>query len=264
MAAIEPFSESVIESLAKVLGECGTGSEVSGILKRCGIPDSSVESTKWRRLNSIFSTIQREDACANRVVAFLQTMMEPARWIGRVDNFTARRIEVNTVLAFCGLSLEEDGKLRQVGAATTLTDAEARARTLRARLQGRRIHAEVFRYCRAELLQENFFHAVFEAAKGLAQRIRDLSGVQADGAALIDAVFAVDRPILAFNSLRTETEKSDHKGLAMLLKGCFAAVRNRLAHEPKLLWEGEEDAADYLSLISLLHRKLDDAVRTGV
>ncbi len=132
MAAIEPFSESVIESLSKVLGECGTGSEVSGILKRCGIPDSSVESTKWRRLNSIFSTIQREDACANRVVAFLQAMMEPARWIGRVDDFTARRIEVNTVLAFCGLALEEDGKLRQVGAATTLTDAEARARTLRA------------------------------------------------------------------------------------------------------------------------------------
>ncbi len=42
------------------------------------------------------------------------------------------------------------------------------------------------------------------------------------------------------------------------------AVRNPLAHEPKLLWQGEEDAADYLSLISLLHRKLDGAVVTGL
>ncbi len=49
------------------------------------------------------------------------------------------------------------------------------------------------------------------------------------------------------------------------IKDCFAAVRNPLAHDPKILWEGEDDAADYLSLISLLHRKLDDCVltRTG-
>lgn len=113
-------------------------------------------------------------------------------------------------------------------------------------------------------MQDNYFHAVFEAAKGLAQRIRDLSGVQLDGVALVDRVFAIERPMLAINSLQTETEKSEHKGFALLLKGCFAAVRNPLAHEPKLLWQGEEDAADYFSLISLLHRKLDDCVRTGL
>jgi uncharacterized protein (TIGR02391 family) len=114
---------------------------------------------------------------------------------------------------------------------------------------------------RSELMQDNYFHAVFEAAKGLAQRIRDLSGEQADGAALVDRVFSVDRPLLAINSLQTETERSEHKGFAALLKGCFAAIRNPLAHEPKILWQGEDDAADYLSLISLVHRKLDDAVR---
>jgi hypothetical protein len=31
-----------------------------------------------------------------------------------------------------------------------------------------------------------------------------------------------------------------------------------------LLWQGEEDAADHLSLISLLHRKLDLCVKTGI
>lgn len=61
---------------------------------------------------------------------------------------------------------------------------------------------------------------------------------------------------------RIITEKSEHIGFAQLLKGCFAAVRNPLAHEPKILWEGEEDAADYFSLISLLHRRLDRCVRT--
>ena len=154
------------------------------------------------------------------------------------------------------------GQFRQTDAIRTLDEAEARVRTLRAKFLGRRIHSEVLRYCRSELLQDNYFHAVFEAAKGLAQRIRENSGANGDGAALVDQVFSIERPLLAFNALRTETERSEHKGFASLLKGCFAAVRNPLAHEPKILWQGEDDAADYLSLISLLHRKLDDCVPT--
>jgi uncharacterized protein (TIGR02391 family) len=113
-------------------------------------------------------------------------------------------------------------------------------------------------------MQDNYFHAVFEATKGLAQRIRDMTDIQADGSALIDRVFSIERPLLALNSLQTETEKSHQKGLAALLKGCFSAVRNPLAHEPKILWDGEDDAADYMSLISLLHRKLDQCVPTGL
>ena len=50
--------------------------------------------------------------------------------------------------------------------------------------------------------------------------------------------------------------------IIQLLKGCVAAVRNRLAHGPMILWQGEDDAAYYLALISLLHRKLDDRVPT--
>ena len=157
-----------------------------------------------------------------------------------------------------------DGQFRKVDAAATLDEAERRVRTIRVKFQGRRMHAEVLKYCRTELMQDNYFHAVFEAAKGLAQRIREMTGVQADGANLIDRVFSIDQPLLALNTLRTETEKSEHKGFAALLKGCFAAVRNPLAHEPKILWEGEDDAADYLSLISLLHRKLDQCVPTGL
>jgi len=59
--------------------------------------------------------------------------------------------------------------------------------------------------------------------------------------------------------LTTESERSEHKGFALLLKGAFSAIRNPTAHEPKILWQGEEDAADYITLLSMLHRKLDKA-----
>jgi uncharacterized protein (TIGR02391 family) len=264
MASVSIFPEGQIEALAKVLGECASGDDISRVLRDRGINDDSGESTKWRRLYRIFLALQAKDKCANRVVDFIRALLTPARFAGKSDDFERRRKELNVVLAFSGLEYGADGNFRSVTNARTLDEAEQRAQTLRAKFRGRRLHPEVLRYCRNELLQENYFHAVFEASKGLAQRIREMSGVSLDGAALVDRVFAIEKPVLAINSLQSETERSEHKGFAALLKGCFGAVRNPLAHEPKILWQGEEDAADYLSLISLLHRKLDDAVKTGL
>jgi uncharacterized protein (TIGR02391 family) len=262
MQSVPSFPEGQVESLARLLGDCGSGTDISRVLQDRGLADNSGESTKWRRLYSIFLESQRQYRCANRVLDFIQAYLIPARFVTRSEEFEARRRELNAILAFSGLEYGKDGQFRRMDAARTLDEAEARARTIKAKFQGRCIHQEVLKYCQAELMHDNYFHAVFEAAKGLAQRIRDLSGADGDGAALVDLVFSLDRPVLAFNTLRTETEKSEHKGFAALLKGCFAAARNPLAHEPKLLWDGEDDAADYLTLISLLHRKLDICVRT--
>lgn len=262
MRKVPSFPEAQIEALAKFLGECGTGSDITRVLADRGLEDGSCQSTKWRRLYWVFLDIQHKDQCANRILDFVQSFLAPVRFSGRSEVFAEKRSELNAVLAFAGLELGADGQWRQRQAAKTLDEAERRLNTIRSKFQGRLVHSEVLKYCRTELVQDNYFHAVFEAAKGLAQRIRDMSGVQQDGAALVDQVFAVERPLLAFNTLQTETEKSEHKGFAALLKGCFAAVRNPLAHEPKILWEGEDDAADFLSLISLLHRKLDGCVPT--
>jgi uncharacterized protein (TIGR02391 family) len=264
VSAVASFPEGQIEALARLLGGCGSGTDITRVLNDRGLGDASGESTKWRRLYWVFLDCQRKHGCANQVIDFIQSFLIPARFVGRSEEFETRRRELNTILAFSGLEYGADGKFRRCQAAQTLDEAEKRVQTIRAKFQGRRIHPEVLKYCRTELLQDNYFHAVFEATKGLAQRIRDLSGVDADGAALVDRVFSIERPVLAINTLRTETERTEHKGFATLLKGCFAAVRNPLAHGPKILWEGEDDAADYLSLISLLHRKLDECVLTRV
>ena len=264
MATVPSLLEGQIESLARVLGECGTGTDIGRVLQDRKLVENSGETTKWRRLYHVFLDCQRRHGCANHVMDFICAFLTPARFVGRNDEFDARRGELNTILAFSGLELGADGQVRQVERVTTIGEAERRVRTIQSKFQGRRMHHEVVKYCRTELMQDNYFHAVFEASKGLAQRIRDMAGVQADGASLIDRVFSIERPLLALNSLRTETETSEHKGFAALLKGSFAAIRNPLAHGPKILWEGEDDAADYLSLISLLHRKLDQCVPTGI
>jgi uncharacterized protein (TIGR02391 family) len=261
MAKVDTFPPAQLETIARILGGCGTGSEIDRVFRELDIQDKSGESTKWKRLYWWFDSSQRQFKCGTHVLAFIRRFLARERFVGRSQEFEEARSKLNQVLAFAGIEYGDDGEFRKIAPAKTLSEAEKRAQTIRAKLQGRQIHPEVVKYCRAELMQDNYFHAVFEAAKGLAQRIREMTGVQLDGAALVDKVFVLDRPLLAFNRLETETEKSEHKGFATLLKGCFAAIRNPLAHEPKILWEGEEDAADYLTLISLLHRKLDSCFR---
>ena len=261
MAAFPSFSGDVLEALAKALGECGSGSEISQTFQRVSMHDCSGESTKWRRLLSVFEDAQSQDRCANRVVSFVQAFMAPARFIGKSEVYECRRQELNLALAFAGLKFGEDGQFRPIDAARTIPEAEARVKTLQTKFKGRAIHADVLKYCSAELLADNYFHALFEANKGLAQRIRDLSGVQLDGAALVDKAFCGQQPILAINRLVTESERSEQTGFATLLKGCFGAIRNPLAHTPRLFWDGEDDAADIFSMLSLLHRKLDGCVK---
>ena len=264
MGTVACLSDGQIEGISQLLASCGTGSDITRTLESRGIPDSSGESTKWKRLYYVFLNLQKQDKCANRVLDFIRSFLNPVRFVGRKDEFGGHLSVLNEYLVFSGIELSADGDYRRRQVARTLHEAEQRVRKIHSKFKDRILHPEVLKYCRTELMQDNYFHAIFEATKGLAQRIRDMTGYQADGAALVDRVFSVDHPLLAMNTLRTETEKSQHRGFAALLKGCFGAIRNPLAHEPRILWSGEDDAADYLSLISLLHRKLDDCFSTRV
>ena len=121
------------------------------------------------------------------------------------------------------------------------------------------LHADVVKCCKEEYLQENYFHAVFEAAKSLSEKVREKTGLQEDGSTLFNTVFSVNNPRLALNSLQTSTEKNLQNGLKEMLNGVTHMVRNVTAHELKVKWVvNEQDAIDILTTISFLHKQLDE------
>jgi uncharacterized protein (TIGR02391 family) len=190
--------------------------------------------------------------------------MKPVLYTSDRGAFERRRDELNTVLSFSGFSIGDDGQVRWAKRATNLDEALERASRLQSALKSRGVHEDVLRFCRAELLQGNYFHAVFEATKSIAAKIRTLSGLTSDGAELAQSVFGLpkngDPPILAINDLKTDTDRGEQRGFTNLLIGLFGTVRNPLAHNPKVEWPMEErDALDILTLTSLIHRKLDRA-----
>jgi uncharacterized protein (TIGR02391 family) len=114
--------------------------------------------------------------------------------------------------------------------AAYLLEAEATARALRKALVERKVHADVLRFCRAELVADNYFHAVFETTKSLAEKLRQKTGLQSDGAQLVDEALAMGQigcPRLAFNSLTTPNERNEHQGLISLIKGVFSCENHR-------------------------------------
>lgn len=269
MPVIEAFSDSHLQRVCDVLADTSsglTGSEIGKLLAELGVADLLPGMTKRHRLYEALRARQQQDRCGNLIVEFIHRAMDPVRYTGNSGHYETKRQELNEVLAFTGLALGDDGKLRRQTAVRTLTEAEERTGRLRAELQRRSVHADVLAFCRSELLQRNYFHAVFEATKSVADKIRIRTGLTGDGAELVDQSFGcgkVGMPFLAFNSLQTDTERSEHTGMMNLMKGMFGAFRNVTAHAPKVSWHiSEQDALDLLTIASLLHRRLDAAVRT--
>ena len=86
------------------------------------------------------------------------------------ERFEPMRTNLNRALAFDGHAVDESGELVMVERARTLSDAERRANELRSDLSARGVHEDVLRFCRAELVEDNYFHAVLEAAKSIAAK----------------------------------------------------------------------------------------------
>lgn len=196
------------------------------------------------------------------LLRLVMEVMSPVRF-GSPQQFEQHRVAVNEKLLFSGYEVRPDGKLHRAVAAVTVEEAQQRADDVRSELSRRNVHGDVLSFCRAELLERNYFHAVLEAWKSVADKLRRISGLSGDGAQLADAACGMSsgRPKVAFNSLASEWEESEHKGLAMMMKGVFSTFRNPVAHAPKINWAtSRADALDMLTLASMLHRRLDMAI----
>ncbi|MHA3054955.1 TIGR02391 family protein [Acinetobacter sp. ANC 4633] len=266
MAIIKKFDLASLESICKILGETTdglTGTEISKYLSECNIKDPQINSTKWKRLYDSLTLKQKEDQCANNIVAFIQHVIRPSRHVDNQNWFEHIRTKLNYVLSFEGYEITESGSIKYVSTVKTFSEAEERASQLKKILIDRNIHPDVLSFCKAELLVDNYFHAVFEATKSIAEKIRVKTNLTSDGSELVNQAFSYKGkvPFLALNNLTTESYQSEQKGFMNLLKGIFGTFRNTTAHAPKITWKiNKQDALDILSMISLIHRKLDNAI----
>lgn len=259
----QTFTESQLQAIAEALADTSTGltgSEIGHLLQSIGMDDLDPGMTKWKRLYNAFVVRQNRSQNRRAILEFIRRAMRPERYARDMHRFEPMRANLNRALAFCGLAVEASGKLKNVASVSTLGDAARRADELRADLSVRGVHPDVLVFCKAELVADDYFHAVLEASKSIFDKLRVRTGLMEDGGQLVDKALAGDAPKLSINPLVTDSQKSEQKGFANLLKGTYGMFRNPTAHEARLHWAmTKDDAEDLLSLASMIHRRLDAA-----
>lgn len=257
------FKQGEIERISKILGDTDlglTGTEIAHIIKSIHIEDVDPHNTKWKRLYNALVEVHNKKHSSNHVLSFIAKALEPARFAGQKERYFSIIEQLNTILAFHGLEFQDDGKFHKIIQVSSLTEAEQRAKRLKLILENRNLHPELYKYCRSELLENNYFHAVLEASKGVGDMIRNKTGLTSDGAELVDAAFGGANPLLRINSYTSDTEKSEQRGFTNLLKGLFGTFRNPTAHALRIEWNMSEiDALDLFSLVSYTFRRIDSS-----
>ena len=142
------FEQAHIDAIARALANDGlTGTEIGHLLRVCrmGEQDLGAGITKWKRLQIAFASRQNAAQNNRAIQEFIRQAMTPANHLSTPGRHEVMRFRLNRALLLAGLQCTEEGKLEGVEAATTLSQAESRARAMRAGLERRNVHPEVLR-----------------------------------------------------------------------------------------------------------------------
>lgn len=265
---IPKFQNGTLESVAREIAELYSGTQLTSILAETGVSVFDVVSptTKWKRLVNAIDRQQTWQGDGQPLIKLMQTVFSPHNLMRikvDVDNDSVRS-KVNTILSLEGFRVNENGSVSRVKKTNTVGEAQQRSDQLRAYLELRGAHSEVLRHCRAELLRKDYYEAAFESIKGLGDRLRRLSGLDLDGRKLVQNTLNKNNPRVRVNPGLTASDRNEQEGTMLLAEGLFAAFRNPAAHEPRLLWHmSEQDALDVMGLVSLIHRRIDNAEARG-
>jgi uncharacterized protein (TIGR02391 family) len=76
----------------------------------------------------------------------------------------------------------------------------------------------------------NYSSAILDAVNCLGDVVRDKSGLPSDGAQLVGAALSGPNPIIRVNSLHTQSDQDEQRGVHSLLLGIYSAIRNPRSH----------------------------------
>lgn len=271
------IEDAKLEALANKLGTLPelTHTNIDKYLVECSIQDISTKSrsvglgyitgdSKSKRIYKCFINEVHKTNNDLKIVSFIERALDPSRFADskRYDDVLN---DINSVLLFMGCEINKSGKVKIVKKATTIDEVQERINALENEAKKRNVHSEVLKYCKREYLDKDYFHAQFEASKGLFQRIRDLTNQNVDGTKLINGVFSTDEPMLILPNLKlTErTDKDEFLGYKHLFEYVVNAIRNPEGHTPRILASEElGECLDNFVIISRCHRFLDNCSTT--
>lgn len=123
------------------------------------------------------------------------------------------------------------------------------------------VHKDIQRVSKKKFIDGHYSDAVESAFKEVNTRVKNIvrekTGNEYDGAALMQCALSLKSPIIILDDLSTERGKSVQIGYSQIFSGSMTGIRNPKAHEN--LTTSKEKAIHFLFLASLLMFKIDDS-----
>jgi uncharacterized protein (TIGR02391 family) len=109
-----------------------------------------------------------------------------------------------------------------------------------------------------QYINGHFRDAVLDSIIAVFDLIREKSGLESDGEALVGRVFSPSNPLLILTEMDTESGRNDQAGYLQIFQGAYKGIRNSKAHS---LNHDLTDvkAAQYLVFASLLARRVEES-----
>jgi len=224
-----PIAGMTLEEIARAIGDTYTGSQLPRFLVDSGLPEVNVASftgeTKWTYLMNVFEELHNGGSASRRALReFL------GRWLGNrlhTGPGAAVRERILAQLARQGWFVEKDrlvigeAQAGEVPAATPV-GREARLAAL---------HPAIRQVADRYLESGHTEVAIFEAFKAINNRVKEMTGVDADGSDLIGKAFSERKPQLVLANLSTQTGRDIQAGFRLMFMGAVRGIRNPDAHE---------------------------------
>lgn len=103
----------------------------------------------------------------------------------------------------------------------------------------------------------NYTNAILDATYFLSGLIREKTGLESDGVALVGQAFGGKAPKLKVGKLQSESDWNVQKGLEQILRGFYLAIRNPRSHEKYA--DSKEDADSLILFINHLVKIIDQS-----
>jgi uncharacterized protein (TIGR02391 family) len=121
------------------------------------------------------------------------------------------------------------------------------------------LHPIIYTHAYEHFRNGHFREAVLNGVVAIFDLVRERTGLDLDGDALVTQTFSLNNPKLIFSEINSSSGKNDQLGFMQILQGVYKGIRNPKSHS--LVHDlNEEKAAQYLIFASLLARRVSESI----
>lgn len=132
MSVINKFSESNCNKICGIISNYCTGSEISSFLKELHFHDIQnshnlsvpITYSKTKRLSYAIMNEQLKCNDGYPLIKLIEIVYNPIRFIDANYNWNNSKIEINSVIQFLGIQLNDSGKITKSQKIETYTECE--------------------------------------------------------------------------------------------------------------------------------------------